>query len=163
MPNVQLTPKPELVTRHPQILLYLEKQGPFMKSAPAAWREFWQIAGGKIDRAMMTGMVGLSRIDETKTGDEIYTYQAGITLKEKPAEVPGGLAVREIPTGRYARFVLTGSYSQLPEAYPLAFTLLAQTPVKLRPDFCIEGYLNSPDTTPEDQLQTEILIPVVQN
>jgi effector-binding domain-containing protein len=37
--------------------------------------------------------------------------------------------------------------------------IAAETKIQLRDDYAIENYLNDPDSTPEDQLVTEILIP----
>jgi effector-binding domain-containing protein len=56
---------------------------------------------------------------------------------------------------------LTGPYSQLPEASRRAFELAKEHKLSLREDFNIENYVNDPRTTPEDQLVTEILFPVV--
>ena len=79
------------------------------------------IATGQLDESEIAGAVALSRIDETKTGDAAYVYQAGVLLKAKPAGVPDGLRSRQLKTGKYARFLLMGSYSQLSAAYPAAF------------------------------------------
>ncbi len=105
-------------------------------------------------------MAGLSRIDDTKAGDAAFIYQAGVFHKAKPRNVPDGLQARSLREGKYARFLLTGPYSQLAGAYPVAFSILEKAKVAVRKDFCIEKYLNSPDT-PESQLKTEILIPVL--
>jgi DNA gyrase inhibitor GyrI len=158
--DVNLTPSPEIVKSKPAFLVYLEKIGPFSKTAPSAWKEFWSLAGGQFDPDQIEGMVGLSRIDRTKTGDDAFIYQAGITLKSKPAKIPQGLQSRELESDKYARFLLTGSYKQLPAAYPKAFSILEAMRLEIRNDFCIERYLNTPQDVPEDRLETEILIPI---
>src|SRR5205823_4930829 len=38
--------------------------------------------------------------------------------------------------------------------------ILAEKKVELRPEFCIESYLNDPRVTPEDQLKTDLLVPI---
>ena len=58
------------------------------------------------------------------------------------------------------KFVLTGSYSNLPQASGRVFEIVAEKKIQLRDDFCIENYTNDPRTTPEDKLVTEILLPV---
>jgi effector-binding domain-containing protein len=45
-------------------------------------------------------------------------------------------------------------------AFDRIFKSLAEQKVELRPEFCIENYLNDPRATPEDQLQTELLVPI---
>jgi effector-binding domain-containing protein len=46
-------------------------------------------------------------------------------------------------------------------AFDRIFKMLSEERVTLRPEFCIENYLNDPRVTPEDQLQTELLVPIV--
>jgi DNA gyrase inhibitor GyrI len=157
--KLNLSSEPQQVILPTSNLAYLEKIGPFLKTAPLAWKKFWSIATGQLDKSSIAFAVGLSRIDETKTGDAAYVYQAGVLLKTTPSRVPDGLQMRAIKSGKYARFWLTGSYSQLPAAYPAAFSILKKAKLELRKDFCIEKYLNSPDT-PEQELKTEILIPI---
>jgi DNA gyrase inhibitor GyrI len=157
---LNLTTTPDIAILPPGILLYLEKHGPFMKQAPLAWQEFWAIANGHVDKKNVVGMVGLSRIDPTQKGDAAFIYQAGVLLKSNQERVPGGLKVRSIEKGTYARFLLTGAYSQLAAAYPAAFTILEKAALQRSYDFCMEKYLNSPMDTSEAKLQTEILIPI---
>jgi DNA gyrase inhibitor GyrI len=157
-PNI--TSDLEFITLQPSFLVYLEKLGPFSKTAPLAWKEFWSIAAGQLGQGKNSSMVGLSWIDETKAGDAAFIYQAGVLLVEKPDRIPNGLQVRLLKEGKYARFLLTGAYSQLPIAYPFAFSILEKENVAVRKDFCLEKYLNSMDT-PEENLKTEILIPVL--
>ena len=157
--GLNLTSELESIILKPSILVYLEKLGPFAKAAPSAWKGFWSLAAGQLDQSQITSMAGLSCIDETKAGDAAFIYQAGVFLKEEPGIVPNGLQVRSLKEGKYARFVLTGPYSQLSAAYPFAFSTLEKAKVAVRKDFCIEKYLNGPDT-PQAKLRTEILIPI---
>lgn len=46
-------------------------------------------------------------------------------------------------------------------AFTQIFKQLAEDKVQLRPEFCIENYLNDPKEIPEDKLLTELLVPVV--
>lgn len=159
-PNLNLTTVPTMITSEPAHLLYLEKRGKFMEQAPKAWQEFWGIAGGKLDMTQMESMTGLSWVDPSKTGDDAMVYQAGVMLKSKPATVLPGLAYREVAAGKYAEFILTGSYQQLAQAYPAAFAILESSKQAVRNDFCIEKYLNNPMIAAEADLKTAILIPV---
>jgi DNA gyrase inhibitor GyrI len=108
----------------------------------------------------MDFMVGLSRIDQNKKGDNAFIYQAGITLKSKPKKIPKGLKTRKLDSRTYARFLLTGPYSQLAQAYPQAIDIIIKMRIKIRDDFFIERYLNNPSNTIEEKLKTEILIPI---
>ena len=75
--------------------------------------------------------------------------------------LPEGLQYFKFNGGKYSRFVVTGPYSNLPEASGRVFQIVAEQKIGVRDDFNIENYVNDPRTTPEDQLITEILIPTV--
>jgi len=105
-------------------------------------------------------MSGLSKTDESKNGDDRFIYQAGVFLWETPAKVPQGLSLRTTHGGKFARFMLTGSYQQLPEAYPQIFSILEDRKISLSDEFCAEVYLNTPENAAEADLKTEILVPV---
>ena len=139
---------------------YLEMLTSTLFGAPVYKTYGGLIAGGQFEPRRLVGMAGLSRIDRSKTGDDAFIYQAGILLEAKPAEIPQGLQSRKLASGKYARFLLTGSYAQLPAAYPKAFSILEDAKLAIRDDFCMERYLNTPQDTPEDRLETEILIPI---
>ncbi len=87
--------------------------------------------------------------------------QAWQELAAEPKNLPEKLTYEKFKGGKYSRFVLTGSYSNLPEASGRVFEIVAEKKIQVRDDFYIENYANDPRTTPEDQLVTEILIPTV--
>ncbi|HEX2584568.1 MAG TPA: GyrI-like domain-containing protein [Steroidobacteraceae bacterium] len=159
--KINLTQQPEIIQVQARPYLYLEKIGPFMVQAPKAWEEFSAIVEPLKNTLPIAVMAGLSKIDVSKQGDEQFIYQAGLFLKEVIAEVPKGLKVRISPAGKYARFVLTGGYHQLPGSYPVIFSILAKENIAEREEFCAEIYLNTPETASEENLKTEILVPVV--
>jgi len=151
--------KYEIVTRPLTHYVFLEKHGPFAEVAQPAWNEMFPLAFSQFKQSQFKEFLGLSGIDKTKFGEETMIYQAGIALRDEPAPPPKGLQYRKIKSGKYARFILKGSYSQIWIAFEKAFRSLAEEGVELRKEFCIENYVNDPKTTPEDQLLTEILIP----
>jgi effector-binding domain-containing protein len=159
-PALNLTIELEIVVTKPLWFLYVEKTGPFMQTAPKAWEELRKVMP-QLDSNQINGGLSLSRFDKSKKGDGALQLQAGFNMKGKPASIPAGLQFRELKGGKYARFLLTGPYSQLPEAYPRALSIVDQSPLKIRKDFCIEKYLNNPTTTLEAELLTEILIPIL--
>lgn len=158
--KINLTEKPEIVQQPSQLYLYLEKTGPFMVQAPKAWQEFWEISQPLTKTLSITGMAGLSKIDESRQGDDRFTYQAGVFVGVAPASVPKGLSLRTTPGGKYVRFMLTGPYHQLAHAYPQIFSILEREKISMREEFCAEIYLNTPEDTQEENLKTEILIPI---
>jgi AraC family transcriptional regulator len=157
--NVNLTPEFESVTRPLTHYVFLEKRGPFAEVAPPLWNELMPFLQG-MDPQSIREFLGISGIDKTRSGEDAMIYQAGVALAREPANLPPALQSRTIKSGPYARFLLTGPYSQIWMAFDRIFKTLAEKKVELRPEFCIENYLNDPRTTPEDQLLTELLVPI---
>jgi AraC family transcriptional regulator len=138
---------------------FLEKHGPFAEVAPPLWNDLLPLLG-KLDQQQVREYLGMSGIDKSRTGEATMIYQAGVALAQEPDKLPGGLVHRAIKGGKYARFLLIGPYSHIWMAFDRIFKSLSEKRVTLRPEFCIENYLNDPRVTPEDQLQTELLVPI---
>jgi AraC family transcriptional regulator len=158
--ELNMSLKHEVVTRPTTHYVYFETTGPFSEVAPPAWDTMFPLLMGKIPQDQMKEFLGLSGIDKRKQGSEAMIYEAGVGVAWKPADVPKGLRYKKIEAGRYAKFLLTGPYSQIWIAFSQIFKTLSEAKVGLREEFCIENYLNDPKVTPEDKLLTEILIPV---
>jgi len=157
--NVNLTPEFETVTRGSTHYLFLETRGPFSEVAPPLWNQLLPTIQ-RIEPQKIREYLGLSGIDKSKSGEDAMIYQAGVSLVDEPAQRPAGTEYRFIKAGKYARFLLTGPYLQIWQAFDQIFKSLAERQVTLRPEFCIENYLNDPQTTPEDALRTELLVPI---
>jgi DNA gyrase inhibitor GyrI len=151
---------PQIVTRPPVAFFYFEAHGPFLETAPGAWQEFWTRAGSVLDGSAILSMMSLSRTDMTKQGDARWVYLAGVALRSAPQALPAGIRSGRWEGGKYACYVLRGSYGQLPSAFPAAYDDLAARGLATREDFVVENYLNTPADTAEADLLTEILIPI---
>jgi DNA gyrase inhibitor GyrI len=149
---MNLTVKPEIVTRPEAHYVFLERVGPFLKTAPQAWQDLQRLAPAISKHNQITGALALY-----KTGPKIY--RAGFSLSAPPQKLPPDLQYARLVGGKYSRFVLTGAYSNLPEASGRVWSMVAETQIPLRDDFAVENYLNDPKTTPAEQLITEILVP----
>jgi effector-binding domain-containing protein len=154
-------PKPSAIKLHlePSIVnwpethyVFLERVGPFQNNAPQAWQDLHKLIPGILQHNTITGYVSLY-----KMGPSIY--RAGVSVAREPKNLPENLKYEKFHGGKYRRFVLTGSYSGLPEASGRVYETVALKKIQLRDDFSIENYVNDPRTTPEDQLITEILVP----
>jgi len=157
--KMNLTENFEIVTRPITHYVFLEKHGPFAEVAPPTWDEMFPMIASQVDQKRITEFLGLSGIDRTKLGEDAMIYQAGVAVGEPPSSPLKGLQYRKIEGGKYARFLLIGPYSHIAPAFDQIFKKLAEKNVELREEYYIENYLNDPKVTPEDQLQTELLIP----
>jgi DNA gyrase inhibitor GyrI len=150
--TLQLTEVPELVTWPETHYVFIEKVGPSQNTAPQAWQQMHQLVPRLLEQNKITGYMSLY-----KAAPQIY--RAGVALAAAPQDLPEGLAYEKFPGGKYSRFVLTGPYSNLPEACGRVFQIVAETKLPQRDDFNIENYVSDPRTTPEEQLITQILVP----
>jgi len=157
---VNLTPNFEIIDRPSTHFVVLEKHGPFPEIAPPTWEEIFPLINRQLDQERIISYLGLSTIDKTKKGEEAMIYEAGVGVVSPPDKTLKGLQYKKIRDGKYARFLLQGPYSQIWIAFNEIFKTLADKRVELRREFCIENYLNDPKATPEDQLRTELLVPV---
>ena len=149
---MNFTEQPEIVNWPETYHVFVEKVGPFMQNAGAAWQAAHAQAQELLKHNRITGYMSLY-----KMGPKIY--RAGFALEARPTELPDGLSYELFPGGKYSQFTHTGSYTQLPQASGRAWELAAQQGIGIRDDFAIENYVNNPSTTPEEQLITQILIP----
>lgn len=149
--NLSLTPETvELKEMH---YIFVEKKGHFMDTAPKSWQELHQKMEEIKKQNNVLGALSLYKIQPE------MTYRAGVSVDKKPTSLPQGLEYFYFKGGKYSKFVLKGSYAQLPEACGKVFETIQKTQLPLREDFFIENYVNDPSITPEEQLITEILIP----
>lgn len=157
--TMNLTPKCDTVSRPLTHYLFVEKRGPFAEVAPPLWNHLMLLLQ-EIDQRQVREYLGVSGIDKSKPGEDSMIYQAGVSCAEELHRLPHGLHYKSIRPGKYARFLLTGPYSLIWMAFDQIFKTLAKNNVELRPEFCIENYVNDPRVTPEDKLQTELLVPI---
>jgi effector-binding domain-containing protein len=151
---MNLNEHPELITRPEMHYVFVERVGPFMQNAGAAWQEAHKLAPALRENNQVTGYMALY-----KMGPKIY--RAGFSVEAAPGKVPDGMKYEKVPGGKYVRFVLTGPYTDLPQASGKAWEIVGEKKLELRDDFAIENYVNDPSVTPADQLITHIMIPTV--
>jgi AraC family transcriptional regulator len=157
---MDLTLKPDLITRPTTHFVFVQKNGPYAEVAIPTWMEMFPLIEGKFDKSHIKEFLGMSNMDVKGREDSAMIYDAGIALATEPKTVPKGLQYRKVSSGKYARFVLTGPYHEVWPAFEQVFRILGDSKIKLRVGECIENYLNDPNITPEKDLLTELLIPV---
>jgi len=149
---MNLTEKPDTVQWPQTYYVFVEKTGPFQNTAPQSWQELHSHIPAISQHNTIEKYFSLYNRDK-------QIYRAGVSLNAPPSKLPGGLGYEVVPGGKYSRFTLIGSYSQLPDASRRVFEIVADKKIPLRDGFNIENYVNDPRTTPEDQLVTEIMFP----
>jgi effector-binding domain-containing protein len=149
---MNLTELPEIVTWPETHYVFVERTGPFRKTAPQAWQSVRTFVPAISEQNHITGGMSLYKLGQN-------VYRAGFSLSAPPVELPEEVQYTRFGGGKFSRFVLTGSYANLPEASGRVWEIVSEKKIQLRDDYAIENYLNDPKTTPEAQLITEILVP----
>jgi len=150
---MNLTESPDVVNWPSTHFVYIEKKGSIPKIAPKSWQELQKLLPQISKNNQIAGYMSLYKVEPEKV------YRAGVALASEPKNLPEGVHYEEFKGGKYSRFVLTGPYSELPAATSRVFKIVENKPIPTRDDYCMENYVNDPQTTPEKQLVTQILIP----
>lgn len=148
-----LTEKPEIFQWPSTHFVYIEKVGPFIETAQSAWKEVHHALPEISKQVGIKGTMALYKIEPQ------MVYRAGAMVDAEPKSLPPGMKYFNFAGGKYSRFILKGSYAQLPEAVGRVFEIASETKIPVGSDFYIEHYANDPTKTPEEKLITEILIP----
>jgi AraC-like DNA-binding protein/DNA gyrase inhibitor GyrI len=158
---MNLSMKPEFITRPNMHLLYVEKSGIFKEVAMPTWFELIPLVDKKIDKEKITEYIGMSIMDANTQDEATMFYDAGVAVTEKPSVIPKGLNYKQVRGGKYAKFILIGATSGVWAAFDNIYKILADNKIQLRDGACIENYLSNPEIVPENELVTELLVPVL--
>ncbi|MFZ4411720.1 MAG: AraC family transcriptional regulator [Bacteroidales bacterium] len=125
-----------------------------------AWEKLWAFVKEKKLYSFGMESIGLSHDDPSQTNDGECRYDACVTIK-KEVVADDEIGVKEVAGGKYAVFKHTGPYSQLGEAYRQIFNLwLPTSGYEVRDVPCFDKYMNNPEKTKAEKLQTFIYIPL---
>src|SRR5262245_20497334 len=121
---MKLMETPELVVWPETHYVYVESIGPFLNTAPQTWKNLHQLVPAISEHNKITGYLSLYKV-----GPKIY--RAGVSVASEPKNLPQGVSSTRFEGGKYNRFVLTDSYSNLPEASRRVFQIVSdrQLPV----------------------------------
>src|SRR5207253_2411981 len=100
--------------------------------APSTWDELFPLLHSQLDQRQIVSFLGLSTIDRTRNGEEAMIYEAGVAVASAPERPLKGLQYKSIKDGKYARFLLTGPYSQIWIAFNQIFKTLGESKMELR-------------------------------
>jgi len=102
--------------------------------------------------------VGVYHDNVMVTPAEELRSDAGVVLLDG-VEVPAGLELVELGSGRYARYILVGSYDGIAGAWQeLVARWLPASGEQMGAAPCFEIYLNSPQDTPAEELETHLYL-----
>lgn len=106
-------------------------------------------------------MIAIYHDDPETTPADQLRADAALTLREG-AQVPAGLTVSALAGGRYAKTTHEGSYARIGDTWTrLMGEWLPQSGHRVADQVAYEVYRNTPMTVPEDQLRTDLYVPLV--
>jgi DNA gyrase inhibitor GyrI len=152
--NLNISEKPKAVNWPETHYVFVEKIGPFMETAAAAWQELRAFVPELSKISQSTKYFSQYKIESNK-----MTYRAGVAVNKRIEVLPAGLQYEFFSGGNYSCFTYVGPYTKLPEACGFAFNYVEEHKVPVRKDWNIEHYVNDPQSTPQDECVTEIMFP----
>jgi AraC family transcriptional regulator len=135
--------------------------GPYERCGEA-WDRICQWMGKEGYLGPGCRFLGVSYDDPETTPPEQIRYDACVTVEaDFSPPAGGGLEVRTVGGGLYARATHFGPYANFNQTYSaLMGQWIPRHGYVLREAPCLELYLNSPDDTPEAELLTDVFVPV---
>ncbi|RLK03044.1 AraC family transcriptional regulator [Tenacibaculum discolor] len=146
-------------------MLYLQYKGTYenVKGIEKTWKQLLKYADKRkllTDKTIVLGEV----LDDDEITESINCrYNAGIILTEaQKIEVEEMFKVKEVASQKYAKFIHKGSHESCFETYN---TIYAHWIYEVQLEFAdaptLEFYLNDEENTSQEELITEIYIPVI--
>ena len=158
--NFDMNLIPEVITRNKTTVYTSTAQGgDFKVVAPQAWENFLKVLGTINEELDQSEFFGIGTMT-TEGSKKVCTYKAALSLPKNPNAYIEGLTKEELPSAKYAKFLLKGPYDNLWLAFDKAFQIVTESSHEFSEGPCLENYLNDPQITPPEELLTEILIPI---
>ncbi len=157
--KMELKPKiKEISTKKVLYIQVIEAYGG--EKTAKAWEKLWAFIKEKKLYSFGMESIGVSHDDPSITDTDKCRYDACVTIK-KDVKPEGKIGVREVEGGKYAIFKYVGPYSNLGEVYNQIYrNWLPASGYELRDLPCFDKYMNNPNKTKPEKLQTFIYIPV---
>ncbi|TAJ11184.1 AraC family transcriptional regulator [Marinilabiliaceae bacterium JC017] len=141
-------------------VVFCQMIGDYNQVAHIAWSKLCGYAGQNGLFLSDTQFFGISYDNPTITEPDKCRYDACITIN-RDIKPEGEIGVKTLCAGNYAVFTFVGPYAELRYGYDYIFGQWFETSgYEIVDSPCMEKYLNDPESTPPEELKTEIWIPV---
>jgi AraC family transcriptional regulator len=143
----------------PMRVAFIRKTGPY-NQCEEAWARLCAWAGPKGLLRADTRFLGVGHDDPQVTPPDKIRYDACVTVDEA-VEGEGEVGIQSVGGGRYAVTTHRGPYENLETTYAeLMGRWLPLSGERLGDNLCFELYLNDPQSTPAEELLTDIYISI---
>lgn len=141
----------------PMHVAFMRHVGPY-NEVSGDWDKLCTILGKEGMLGPSTKFIGICYDDPEVTPPEKIRYDACVTA-DKDFQPQDDIGVQTISGGEYAVVTHVGPYNKLGKTYAKLFgQWLPQSGRELRPEPCLEFYLNSPESTEPKDLLTDIYV-----
>jgi AraC family transcriptional regulator len=141
----------------PMRVAFIRKTGPY-NQCEDAWERLCAWAGPKGLLRADTRFLGVGHDDPQVTPPDKIRYDACVTV-DGTVEGEGEVGIQTVGGGRYAVTTHKGPYENLESSYAeLMGGWLPLSGERLGDNLCFELYLNDPQSTPPEELLTDIYI-----
>lgn len=154
-------PEPQIIERLDVTAIYIRLIGVYGSHDYASTsKKLWAYIGKHQLFGPQLETIGISHDDPGVTEGDKCRYDACVVV-DKPVKPEGEIGVKTIVGGTFAVFIHKGSYMKMQETFDAIFSKwIFEKSIELRNAPIMEKYLNNPYETPEDDLRTEIYIPI---
>lgn len=143
----------------PMRVAFVRKTGPY-NECEEAWEKLCAWAGKRGLLRMDAKYLGVGHDDPQITPPDKIRYDACVTVDES-VEGEGAVGIQNVGGGRYAVTTHKGPYENLESVYAeLMGKWLPQSGERIGDCLCFEMYLNDPDSTPPEELLTDIYLSI---
>jgi AraC family transcriptional regulator len=148
-------------TLTPRRVAFVRHVGPYNSpTMHGAWKRLCTWAGRKQLLEPGTVCLGLSHDDPAITPAEKIRYDACLCVPDR-VEPEGEIGIQDVGQGEYAKAIHYGPYERLSETYAMICGQWGPTSGRdFRGAPSIEIYRNDPNTTPPEELVTEVYVPL---
>jgi len=141
-------------------IIKVRQTGPYAESASKAWKTLCSWAAPRRLFGPTTLFIGFGLDDPSITAPEALRYDAAITV-EADIDVEPPVAAETLPGGDYAIILHKGPYEKLEDTYKrIMGQWLPQSGYEFRGTQTFEVYRNNPETTPPEELLTDVHVPL---
>lgn len=159
--NLNLTTEPEIIERKETVVWVLKTKGEhFSEIAPVIWMDFLKYIDPHFSELTESKFMGISSINHGVESEGESIYKAAVSVASESGLQIDGLEKETLPKRKYAKFLLKGSHVGVWPAFEESLRIVNESDFEIGEGECLEVYLNDPSQTPEDELLTEILIPI---
>jgi AraC family transcriptional regulator len=166
---------PKIVTREEAYVVFTRELGDYTKSSHVAWTRLTESMNGLSElfqeRPPKTELnlgirsaeaIGICHDDPEVTKEENLRYDASLAWGKVEVETLAdyGFETKTISGGKYAKVLYKGNYKKAEENWYGLYVWIEKNGYEFRDEPAFEKYLNMPGEVEDDEILTEIYVPV---